>query len=227
MELDEHRLSRSDLVVRALEEDILRGVRRPGERLDERQLATAFMVSRTPVREAIQRLAASGLATIRGRSGAIVACLTGMEMLDGFTVAAELEALAAAQAARRRLPAHLDQIAEAHEHCAQAADEEAVERFYTANLEFHQLIVTASQNRVLQDQLRSVTFKTSPYRRYVTYRPGRMIASIPEHAQILDAIKRSDPERAAEAMRSHVTVLGESVIDFLHLFQTLEAADRA
>lgn len=211
-------VARSEIIVRGLEEDILRGIRQPGDRLDERQIALAFEVSRTPVREAIQRLAASGLIEMRGRSGAIVARLSAVEVLDGFTVVAELEALAAAQAARRRLSSHLRALRQAHETCTAAARSENVTDFYDANLEFHGLISEASQNRVLQEQLRSVTLKTSPYRRYITYQPGRMAESITEHEAIFEAIEGGDARAAARAMRGHVTVLGEHVVDFLHFF---------
>lgn len=211
-------VARSEVIVRGLEEDILRGIRQPGDRLDERQIALAFEVSRTPVREAIQRLAASGLAEVRGRSGAIVARLSAIEVLDGFTVVAELEALAAAQAARRRSSTHVKDLRQAHETCADAARSDNAVDFYDANLEFHGLISAASQNRVLQEQLHSVTLKTSPYRRYITYQPGRMAESITEHEAILDAIEHGDAAAAARTMRGHVTVLGEHVVDFLHFF---------
>src|SRR5690349_14433463 len=91
-------------VVDRLEEEILGGVRRPGDRLDERQLAEQFGMSRTPVREALQRLAASGLVVSRGRQGLQVAQMSLADLLDAFSVVAELEALASAQAARRMLP---------------------------------------------------------------------------------------------------------------------------
>jgi DNA-binding GntR family transcriptional regulator len=88
-----------------LEEDILRGNLRPGHRLDERELSARYGVSRTPVREALQRLAASGLAVARGRQGLQVTQLSVADLLDALSVVAELESLAAAQAARRITPA--------------------------------------------------------------------------------------------------------------------------
>src|SRR5688572_13758933 len=73
-------------VVQRLEIEILKGQRRPGDRLDERQLAEQYGVSRTPVREALQRLAASGLVVSRGRQGLQVAQLSLADLLDAFSI---------------------------------------------------------------------------------------------------------------------------------------------
>ncbi len=109
-------------VVHRLEIEILKGQRKPGDRLDERQLADHFGVSRTPVREALQRLAASGLVVSRGRQGLQVAQLSIADLLDAFSVAAEMEALAAAQAARRIRPEQKSRLEAAHQACTAAAN---------------------------------------------------------------------------------------------------------
>src|SRR4029077_6110258 len=93
--------------------------RKPGDRLDERQLADHFGVSRTPVREALQRLAASGLVVSRGRQGLQVAQLSLADLLDAFSVAAEMEALASAQASRRIRPDQRERLEAAHQACAE------------------------------------------------------------------------------------------------------------
>ncbi|WP_213741432.1 GntR family transcriptional regulator [Bradyrhizobium sp. dw_411] len=206
-------------VVHRLEVEILKGQRKPGDRLDERQLAEQYGVSRTPVREALQRLAASGLVVSRGRQGLQVAQLSIADLLDAFSVAAEMEALASAQAARRIRPEQRTRLEAAHHACAAAAQAGDVDGFYEANLEFHETISTASHNRILQDELRRLTVKISPYRRTITYQPGRMESSIPEHEQIMIAIFRGEPMQASLVMRSHVTLLGEGLSDLLHFLR--------
>ncbi len=206
-------------VVHRLELEILKGQRKPGDRLDERQLADHFGVSRTPVREALQRLAASGLVVSRGRQGLQVAQLSLADLLDAFSVAAEMEALASAQASRRIRPDQRDRLEAAHQACSSAAEVRDVDRFYEANLEFHETIATASHNRVLGEELRRLTVKISPYRRTITFQPGRMESSIPEHEQIMQAIFRGDPVQASQVMRSHVTLLGDGLSDLLHFLR--------
>ena len=95
---------KADKVATAIEAQIISGVRKPGARLDERALATEFNVSRTPVREAIRKLAAPGLVTDKGRRGAVVRHLTVSGLLDAFLVVSELEGIAARLAARRMTP---------------------------------------------------------------------------------------------------------------------------
>ena len=206
-------------VVHRLELEILKGQRKPGDRLDERQLADHFGVSRTPVREALQRLAASGLVVSRGRQGLQVAQLSLADLLDAFSVAAEMEALASAQAARRIRPSQRDSLEAAHQACSAAANVCDVDGFYEANLEFHEMIAAASHNRVLRDELRRLTVKISPYRRTITFQPGRMESSIPEHEQIMQAIFRGDAAQAGLVMRSHVTLLGDGLSDLLHFLR--------
>jgi DNA-binding GntR family transcriptional regulator len=206
-------------VVHRLELEILKGQRKPGDRLDERQLAEHFGVSRTPVREALQRLAASGLVVSRGRQGLQVAQLSIADLLDAFSVAAEMEALAAAQASRRIRPDQQKDLEAAHQACSAAASARDADRFYEANLEFHETIAAASHNRILRDELRRLTVKISPYRRAITFQPGRMESSIPEHEQIMQAIFRNDAAQAGLVMRSHVTLLGDGLSDLLHFLR--------
>jgi DNA-binding GntR family transcriptional regulator len=215
---DEPESLSAEVVVR-LEEEILKGVRMPGDRLDERQLAEQFGMSRTPVREALQRLAASGLVISRGRQGLQVAHLSLADLLDAFSVVAELEALAAYQAARRITAEQRVRLQAAHDACEVASLANDVQPFYEANLRFHETVAAASHNRILQEELRRLTLKISPYRRTITYQPGRMVSSIPEHGEVMDAIFKGDGARASRVMRGHVTLLGEGLSDLLHFLR--------
>lgn len=202
-------------IVRKLEEELLAGTLMPGERLDERKLAARFGVSRTPIREALQRLSASGVVVVQARQGASVIELGIADLFDSFTVNAELEAIAASQAARRILPDQRKALIEANAACARAAEADDAEAFNEANGEFHALIIAASHNWILKGQVRTAQLLTAPYRRRITYQPGRMIASIGEHQAIIDAILKTDSETAAREMRQHVDQLAAGASDFL------------
>lgn len=203
-------------IVGMIEEDVLSGRLMPGDRLDERKLAARFGVSRTPVREALQRLAASKIIVLQSRQGATVAQLTIPDLLDAFIVIAELEALAAALAARRLLPDQRTTLEEAHADCARAAEAQDEAAFNTANDRFHAAIMQGSQNRTLQAQIREVQLLTAPYRRRSTFQPGRMATSVREHQAIVDAILASDAAAAAITMRQHVNLLAQDAADFIH-----------
>ena len=216
--------SQSSGIAARLEDDILQGRVRPGDRLDERELSETYGVSRTPVREALQRLQASGLAVARGRQGLQVAQLSVANLLDGLTVVAELEGLAAAQAARRITEAGRAILIGAHEACDAAASLSDYEGYYTANLQFHDAIAAASANDMLIDTLRGLSLKTAPYRRAITFQPGRMPASQPEHAAIRDAILGRNSEKAGALMRRHVLLLTADIADFLRFVRGTDHA---
>lgn len=212
-------------IAKRMEEEILRGRARPGSRLDERELSERFQVSRTPVREALQRLSASGLAVARGRQGLQVAQMSVADLLDALSVVAELEALACVQASRRITPEQRELLQEAHVACGKASEKGDADAFYDANIDFHNAIAEGCHNRVLQEELRRLSLKTAPYRRTITFQPGRMASSQVEHEQILQAISRNDPAAAGAVMRNHLTVLTDGIADFLHFIRRSEHAD--
>ena len=216
--------SLADDVARRLEEEILRGRALPGSRLDERELSERFKVSRTPIREALQRLSSSGLAVARGRQGLQVARMSVADLLDALTVVTELEALACVQAARRITPEQRALIEAAHAACGEAADRRDVDGFYDANIDFHNAIAEACQNRVLQDELRRLSLKTAPYRRAITVQAGRMESSQIEHGEVLQAIVDNNPDEARRLMRKHLSMLSEGIADFLHFVRRSENA---
>jgi DNA-binding GntR family transcriptional regulator len=202
-------------IVKQIQADILLGKRAPGERLDERTLAESFGVSRTPIREALQWLAANGLVSLRGRQGACITELSVPDILDAFYVIAELEAMAARQAARRIKPEQREALQRHQDRCTERAMKNDPLGFYEANIEFHDTILTACHNRILQDQIRNVRVLTAPYRKQVTFQPGRMHESIPEHEAIMQAIFVGDGDGASRMMREHVNLLGEGLSDLL------------
>lgn len=214
-------------ILNAIEEDILSGALSPGERLDERTLAERFGVSRTPVREAIQRLSAGGIVTLQARQGATVVQLDIADIFDAFTIVSELEALGAAQAARRIRPEQRAALLEANEACAAAARAGDHEGFNKANDRLHSAILAASHNRVLACQLRTAQLLIASYRRSITYQPGRMAASIEEHEAVVRAILESNGEEAAHRMRRHVDQLAVGAADVIHHLRLSARADRA
>ena len=94
-------MRRADALRDQLEQDIVTGALRPGERLDEQSLAVRFGVSRTPIREALMQLASGGLIELQSRRGAFVASLSLREVIERFEVMAALEGACGALAARR------------------------------------------------------------------------------------------------------------------------------
>ncbi len=110
-----YKVTRAEELRLQLADEIVRGALPPGSALDETEIARRFKVSRTPVREALRQLAASGLIDARAHRGAVVA-RPSVERLTGmFEAMAELEAICAGLAAERMLPAERHQLEAIHE----------------------------------------------------------------------------------------------------------------
>ena len=217
--MKDHTHRKADNVATAIEAQIISGLRKPGARLDERALAEEFNVSRTPVREAIRKLATTRLVTDQGRRGAVVTHLTVSGLLDAFLVVSELEGIAARLAARRMTPAERSNTEAANLRCQQAAQDGDIAAFNIANMEFHDQIIAGCHNTLLQDQLTTSRVITFPYRHYVTQFPGYMLKSVGEHGAVLDAICASDSASAGRLMCDHVNLQGEQIVDVVHLLE--------
>lgn len=210
--------TRASLVHRHLQTEIAEGRIEPGVKLDEQEIAERFGVSRTPVREAFRLLAADDLVELRGRQGALVRVIGVHALIEMFQVMGELEGLCARLAARRLTPAQKVALTELHERLIAAADQGA-DVFYDVNQAFHEAIYEASCNAFLADQTRRLRNRVAAYRRRVTRMPNRIADTLREHEGILEAIFAHDADRAHAAMRAHLTLLGDNLLDFIAAFE--------
>ena len=132
----------------ALENAIVDGQFPPGAKLDPEALAREFEVSRTPIREALQQLEASGLVRVAAKRGTFVSEWSVEELAERFEVMAEIEAMCARLAARRITDAELAELEAAHEACRQLAEEGDIDAYYAENSAFHACIYRATHNAV-------------------------------------------------------------------------------
>ena len=199
----------------ALEQAILLGEYASGSRLDETRLAARFGVSRTPVREALQRLIATGLVEHRRNRGAFVRLPDALEMLEMFEVMAELEGLCGRLAARRVDAADGRALGALAAACERAREGGDTDHYYRENERLHLALYRLSGNRFLAGQARALHDRLHPYRRLQLRVPERMRQSMNEHREIVAAIVAGDGERAARLLRAHVSVQGERFNDLL------------
>lgn len=213
---------RADLIAQELEGRILHGDFRHGDRLDEVRLAEEFGVSRTPVREAFQRLALSGLIEQLPRRGVFVREPGPVELLEMFEVMAEIEAVCARLAATRISDAALEELSEANTRCSQAVADADTDRYYAENETFHTILYRESGNSFLASEAQRLHKRLRPFRRIQLQFRGRMTQSMAEHDAIVAALAKGDGEAAAREVRDHVAVQGEK---FHQLVASLRAAD--
>lgn len=174
----------------------------PGDRLVENDLADKFNVSRTPIREALQRLETQGLLTRDGRS-LIVASLDHTEIAELYVVRGELEGLAAQLAASHATPEEIEVLRQMlAADGALVGDPAALSR---ANKRFHKQIHLASHNRFLVKQLDLVHRSMALLATTSLAAEGRGEKALAEHKAIVDAIADGDGAGARDALRAHIS----------------------
>ena len=201
--------------VKTLEQEIIVGTLRPGERLDETSLAERFGVSRTPIREALRYLASIGLVELRPRRGAIVASPSLKDLLDMFEVMAELEGMCGRLSARRLSEQGRLELWQLHEKSRRFVDMKDSDGYYEANVAFHEAIYQGGQNQFLAGQTRRIRNRLAPYRRLQLRRRNRIEDSFAEHERICQAIADGDEQLVDELLQAHVTVQSGSFTDFI------------
>lgn len=205
----------ADRVRLRLEQQIITGELMPGTKIDERQLAEEFQVSRTPVREALNQLASIGLLETKPRQGATVATLSLRDLVDMFDVMAELEGMCARLAARRLTREERDQIMAAHKAAAALVEIGDADAYYAANAHLHERIYASTHNAFLENTVQGIRSRCAPYRRLQLRQGDRLTRSNAEHEAIVDAILSGDEERADHLARAHILVQGDVFNDFV------------
>ena len=203
------KVTRAEELRLQLADEIVRGVLAPGAALDETDIARRFNVSRTPVREALRQLAASGLIDARAHRGAVVA-RPSVERLTGmFEAMAELEALCATLAAERMTPLERQRLEAVHEELRVLSYAGNPERFHEVNERFHNAIYAGSQNGYIAEMTLATRVRVQPFRRAQFRNLGRLAKSHAEHDRVVVAILRGDKTGAASAMRAHIALVRE------------------
>lgn len=210
---------RSDIIADALEGLIFDGTFTDGDRLDEVQLAERFSVSRTPIREALQRLAQSGLVEQLPRRGVFVRQPGPVELIEMFEVMAELEATCARFAAMRISDEALQELHDANARCNEAVEARDSDGYYRENERFHAILYRQSGNGFLEQECLRLHRRLQPFRRIQLRLRGRLKQSMAEHEAVVAALEAGDGAAAAEAIRGHVAVQGEK---FHHLMASLK-----
>ncbi len=207
------RLNAREMTYKILKEAIVGGKFSPGGRLNESQLAEQFAVSRTPLREALQRLEQEGFVVRRPNGRLEVSPLSIAEAEELYTVRSFLEGLLTEQATRRADAsdlAHLRQLAGELELAGALGHPESVTQ---RGEEFHDYLQRLSGNHIAARMLQTVRDLLKRYRRLRFFSdPTRAAEGGKEHRLICERMAAGDAEGASEAMRLHIEKSKEAVI---------------
>jgi DNA-binding GntR family transcriptional regulator len=194
---------------------IFGGTWKAGDRLREENLAELFQVSRTPIREALQELAAVGLVELRPNCGAIVASFGLREIKEIYDVRALLESEATRLACPdisteelRRLQDELTVLLSTSSRSLAWS-----QRAWEADRQLHGLVATRCPNRRLAREIARYDTFVQTIRETVGNRNRAQESAINEHRAIVAALLRRDPVKAAAAMRTHVHHAGETALE--------------
>ncbi|MBM1816748.1 GntR family transcriptional regulator [Sulfitobacter pseudonitzschiae] len=192
----------ADCIFESLIETIMGGQLAPGEPLIEQALAEKFGVSRTPVREALHRLAQAGLAERGTRRAYFVREMTPEDLAELFEATGEIESALAALAAKRMSEIERRQLMAIVE-SGDACDDPAI--YSEINRQFHEAIKVGARNTTLAATLDELSMRTFAWRTANFREDSRRLASSrSEHRQIAEAILNLDVDLTRRLVCSHV-----------------------
>lgn len=194
--------SRADFVYDSLRDAIWEGRFAHGERIREEEIANVLGVSRTPVREALQRLQQRGLLVIGPGRGLMVAQLSKQQVFELYAMREILEGSAARFAARHANEAEIEILYRLQRELA-ASNGDAL-NLVKLNRRFHQAIYEAAHNQYLLETLDTLNDSLALLHSTTFRAPSRRTETDEEHRRIVEAIEKRDSEAAERVAREHI-----------------------
>ena len=176
----------------------------PGERVVERDIAEEFGTSRTPVHEAVQRLADEGLIEVIPRSGTFVARIPLDALEEANLVRHALEMAIIEKACTRAAPEQVASLRAILAQQAVAISANDLHGFHTTDEQFHAALAEMSGYPGVWPIIQQAKTQMDRYRQLTLPLEGRMAGVLDEHRAVVEAIEARDPARAAAAMRDHL-----------------------
>ncbi len=204
-----------ELVCENIRQAIIDGTFSPGERLMEIQLADEMGVSRTPVREAIRKLELEGFVVMIPRRGTYVADISIKDLTEIYEVRTSLDVLAAGLAAERITDEELEELNQYLIEIGKHVANMDIEKIVQLDTAFHDVLYTASRNERLRSIINNLREQLTGIRGRTMSHPGRLIETMDEHRNLVDAIAARDAERAQHCARLHIENAEHTLMEML------------
>ncbi len=201
--------TREEIVADTLRAAILRGTFKPGEKLDQQELAERLGVSRSPIREALRTLAAEELVTNVPHRGAVVTERTTAELEELLFIRSLLEGVAAKRAAPRITDEQLKKIEAV---LIQGEESNDLEEVLGLNNDFHNMIYESYEQPVLIATIQQLRNKIAPYNRVFLEKEGQKNEAWEDHRRIYEAFLARDGEKAEAETIKHLRRVFEGFI---------------
>lgn len=192
-------------VAELIRQRIFNGELAPGSWIDESQLANAYGISRTPLREALKVLASEGLVTMKLRRGAYVTEVAEKDLQEVYHLLGLLEADAAAELAEKATEEEIQTLKDIHQTLEQLAQAKQpdVEQFFTVNQRFHQTVLSLAGNHWRQTIVNDLRKVMKLSRQQSLLKTGRIQQSLDEHRHLMQAISARDASQSRACMLAH------------------------
>lgn len=197
-----------DLIFEKLQQAIFSGKIKSGERITEKEIAKELSVSRTPVREALYRLASTGVIKIIPHRGFLISKWSSKEIKDVIELRIALEVFAVKLAIQRILPSEISELKVLVAKMEKAVMKEDMMKASHLNSLFHDGIILASKNKELFEVMEPIKNKIYHFRIISISTPNRLKKSLKEHEEILNALINKDDELAQKLMAQHIQEVG-------------------
>jgi DNA-binding GntR family transcriptional regulator len=197
----------------------------PGGKLNEGDLARALGISRTPIREAINRLEKEGLVKIIPQRGAYVVQFSEKDVFELFLIRENLEGLAAYLAATKMTAKDFSKLESFVEGFTEPFDEKEIRRYAREDFKFHQAVVQFSGAQRLINLISTLHDYIRIFRLTTMGVSGRMKISIEEHRELLAAFRQKNPEEAERKMREHIRHVRDGVMENIGFFLRSEGIE--
>jgi DNA-binding GntR family transcriptional regulator len=194
---------------------ILEGELKPGEKLNEVEIARRLGVSRGPVREAVRQLQEAGLLESQPFRGSFVRALNQREVAEIYTLRSLLESTAVKEAIQLATSADLAEIERALQESETAAMSNAKSRMIEADVAFHTAICRAGHNQRITNTFIKLASELRLVHLLMNPGPERLRAAARSHADILSAIRARGLDRAVSAIRRHISEERDAVLQYL------------
>lgn len=213
----ETRMSSAERAYRALRRMAITFELRPGERINEVEMARRLAMSRAPVREALNRLATEGLLTVQANHGFFCRRLSAAEISQLSEVRADLEAGGALVAAVRADRTSLHTLVEAWRKAVAQADQLSPAELVVYDETFHLALAASSGNHERARLLDQINARLHYVRLINLEHPQRRQATFAEHELIIEALLSGDGPTAAAALRQHITLSHEEALETVRI----------
>lgn len=204
--------SLTTMVYDAIRSAIITRALAPGSRVSESGLAQSLNVSKTPVREALLRLAHAGLVESDGRRGVLIPEPSIESLRAAYELRDALEGRSAELACTNAQPADIAAMQQAAKACLEGATQDDLEAFRQYDKEFHLAVAHGAHSRYLETRLADAYDLVWTLRLRDTPNTSLSVECAHDHQQILSAIKASDDDRAARLMRAHIQKVATAVL---------------